>query len=131
MLINVPFTLIPLCSKENALFIFFSAKTVVFHLLSAQIVKEAPNILFSSGPHHPWVGSRGHMVHTLASGSILKPREHPFCVRSTVGQTSRNCVSFELQLHDSNLMIFCKNNFHHPNMLFYHGFDVTFGRFTT
>ena len=76
------------------------------------------------------MGSRGHMVHTLASGSILKPPEHPFCVRSTVGQTSRNCASFELQLHDSNPVIFGKNHFQHPNVLFYHGSDFTFGRFT-
>ena len=78
----------------------------------------------------PWVGCRIHMVHTLASGSILVPPEHLFCVWSTVGQTSWNCVSFELQLHDSNPMFFCKNHFQHPNVLFYHGNDFTFGRFT-
>ena len=65
MEINVPFLLAQLCSKENALFIFsakivifhlFSAKTVIFQLFSAKIVKEVPNILISSGPHHPgWV----------------------------------------------------------------------------
>ena len=76
------------------------------------------------------VASRGYMIHTLAACWILKPPEHPIRVRPTVGQTSRNRVSFELQLHDSNLMIFCKNYFHHPNVLFYHGSDFTFGRFT-
>ena len=59
MLINVPFLLVPLCSKGNALFIFFSAKTVIFHLFSAIrvfFVKEVPIFLISSGPHHPrWV----------------------------------------------------------------------------
>ena len=52
------------------------------------------------------VASRGHMIHTLAACWILKPLEHPIRVRSTVGQTSRKRVSFELQLHDSNLIIF-------------------------
>ena len=51
------------------------------------------------------VASRGHMIHTLAACWILKPPEHPIRVRSTVGQTSRKRVSFELQLHDSNLII--------------------------
>ena len=76
------------------------------------------------------VASRVHMIHTLAACWILKPPEHPIRVRSTVGQTSRNRVSFELQLHDSNPMIFGKNHFQHPNVLFYHGSDFSFGRFT-
>ena len=56
MLINVPFFLVPLRSKENALFIFLVQKTVIFQLFSAKIVKEVPNILISSGPHHPGWG---------------------------------------------------------------------------
>ena len=78
---------------------------MIFRLFSAKIVKEVPNILIFSGPHHPgWVV--GDIWLTLAAGSILKPPGHPFRVRSIVGQTVRNYGSFELQLHDSNLMIF-------------------------
>ena len=112
--------------KEMHFSFFLTAKIAIFRLLSAKIVKEVPNILISSGPHHPgWL--LGDMVHTLASGWILKPPEHPIYVRSTVGQTSRKCVSFELQLHDSNTMIFGKNHFQHPNVLFYHGSNFSFG----
>ena len=130
MLINVPFTLVPLCSKEIALFIFFSEKTVIFLFLDAKNCEGSTKYFNLQCAPPPWVGSRGHMVYTIASGRILKPPGHPICVWSTVGQTSRNCASFDLQLHDSNLIIFCKNHFHHLNVLFYHGSDFTFGRFT-
>ena len=108
----------------------FSARTVIFSIIQCKNCEGSTKYFIFQWAPPPWVGSRGHMVHTLASGSILKPPEHPICVRSTVGQTSRNCASFELHLHDSNLVIFCKNHFHHPNVLFYHGSDFTFGRFT-
>ena len=129
MLINVPFTLVPLCSKGNALFIFLQRKQWFFDYLLHKLWRKCQIFNLQWAPP-PWVGSRGHMVHTLASGWILKPPGHTICVRSTVVQTSRNCASFELQLHDSNPMFFCKNHFQHPNVLFYHGSDFTFGRFT-
>ena len=122
MLINVPFTLVPLCSKEIHTYFFVSG--------CENCEGSTKYFNFQCAPP-PWVGSRVHMVHTLASGSILKPPENPFCIRSTVGQTSRNCVSFKLQLHDSNPMIFCENHFQHPNVLFYHESVFSSGRFTT
>ena len=55
--INAPLFLVPLCSMENAFFIFLVLKQCFF-------VKEVPKIQIASGPHHPgWV--LGHQWFTL------------------------------------------------------------------